>query len=142
MKENRLMSWIECKRNFIKMVELDNENIESIKKMAIERLDIVRNMKPSKGHSSFIVENYYEAIKELLVAYLLKNKMRSKNHQCLISYFYLKNPDYEKEAFLISQMSYFRNRLEYYGEKIPLDFYEINKAEFENIISILLKITD
>ena len=66
--------------------------------------------------------------------------MRSKNHQCLISFFHLKNPNHEREAFLISQMSFFRNRLEYYGEKIPTIFYETNKDEFENIIKILLEL--
>ena len=91
---------------------------------------------------SFVVEDYYEVIKELLVAYLLKNGLKSGNHQCLISYFYKENPDYEKEACLISQMSFFRNRLNYYGEDVPMEFYEKNKDEFERLIKLILELIE
>ena len=66
--------------------------------------------------------------------------LEQKNHQCLISYFYKNHSNYEREAFLISQMSFFRNRLDYYGEDIPMEFYTKNKEEFEKIIAILLNL--
>ena len=47
------------------------------------------------------------------------------------------NPDCEGEACMISQMSFFRNRLGYYGEKIPNEFYETKKGEFDKLIEIL-----
>src|SRR3989344_2454044 len=68
---------------------------------------------------------------------IIKNGLRSKNHQCLISYFYKERPEYEQEVYLISQMSYFRNRLEYYGENIPREFYEKNRDDFERIITLI-----
>jgi hypothetical protein len=108
--------------------------------MAMQRLNLTKSIKPTKANISFIVEDYYEVIKELLVAYLLKNGLRSKNHQCLITYFYRENPDLEYEVNLISQLSYFRNRLGYYGERIPFGFYDKNKEEFENIIKLILKL--
>ena len=86
---------------------------------------------------SFIVEGYYEVIKELLVAYLLQNGLRAKNHQCLISYFSRENPDLEHETMIIAKMSYYRNRLDYYGETIPTTFFDENKSEFKNIIKQL-----
>jgi len=91
-------------------------------------------------NSSFIVEGYYEIIKELLVALLLKNGLKSSNHQCLISFFYREYPNYEFETNLILQMSYFRNRLNYYGEKIDFDFYGKNNEEFDKIIILLKKL--
>ena len=91
---------------------------------------------------SFAVEDYYEVIKELLIAYMLIHGLRSKNHQCLISFFHKENPDYEREAYLIAQMSFFRNRLEYYGEDTPLGFYEKNKENFERIIQIIKDLID
>lgn len=131
-----LMNWEFCNRNFVRKVEVDNERIESIVNMALQRFEMAKLLK----EISFKVENYYEAIKELLIAYLLKNGLRSKNHQCLISYFYKENPNYETEAYLIGQMSFFRNRLGYYGEKIPKDFFEENKDNFEKIIKVLLEL--
>lgn len=132
------MSWNECSRKFIRKVYVDDERIKSIVKKALQRLGRARKTEINFATVSFIVEDYYEVIKELLVSYLLKNGLRSRNHQCLISYFYKENPDYEREAYLISQMSFFRNRLSYYGEDIPMNFYEQNKDEFEKIIKVIL----
>jgi len=43
--------------------------------MAMKRLKRAR----SATETEFVVEDYYEVIKELLIAYLLKNGLRSKN---------------------------------------------------------------
>ena len=132
------MDWGLCRVEFIKNVEVDAEKVASIVEAAKSRLKHIKSIVVSKDNVSFIVEGYYEAIKELLVALLLSNGLRSKNHQCLISYFYKNYPDYEAEANLISQMSYLRNRLDYYGEQIDLGFYEKNKEEFDNIANLLI----
>jgi hypothetical protein len=137
-----VMDWNECKRNFIRNVEIDDNRIKSLIKKALQRLERARKTEVSIENVSFIVEDYYEVIKELLICYLLKNGLRSKNHQCLISYFYKNNSHLESEVILISQMSYFRNRLEYYGEDIPYDFYTKNKDNFEKVIDIILKIIE
>lgn len=134
------MDWKTCKRDFVRKVSPDPERVESIKEMALLRLEQTGSMEVSEKSVSFIVENYYEIVKELLVAYLLKNGLRSKNHQCLISYFYKENPEMEREAILIKQMSFFRNRLGYYGEKVPYDFYESKKEEFEHLVDVLFKL--
>ena len=132
------MDWRECREKFIKRVEVDQERIKSIVRIALLRLERARNIKVKSV--SLIVEDYYEVIKELLTAYLLKNGLRSRNHQCLITYFYRENFDYEREAHIISQMSFFRNRLDYYGEEIPEEFYKKNKEDFEKIIKILINL--
>ena len=137
-----IINWNECERKFIRNVEIDNERINSIVGKAKLRLKRARDTNVTLENVAFVVEDYYEVIKELLVAYLLKNGLRSKNHQCLISYFYKQNPQYETESFLISQMSFFRNRLTYYGEDIPMNFYGKNKDEFEEIIRLILKLIE
>src|SRR3989344_7695036 len=135
-----IMDWNYCERNFIKKVEIDEERIKSIIEKSMKRLKRARKTKIAEENADFIVEDYYEVIKELLTAYLLKNGLRSKNHQCLISYFYKQNKNYEKESYIISQMSFFRNKLEYYGEDIPFEFLKNNKEKFEEIVEILLKL--
>src|SRR3989344_5423640 len=125
LKMLNLMDWRGCRE-------------KSIVRIALLRLERARNIKVKSV--SLIVEDYYEVIKELLTAYLLKNGLRSRNHQCLITYFYRENFDYEREAHIISQMSFFRNRLDYYGEEIPEEFYKKNKEDFEKIIKILINL--
>ncbi len=136
----QIMDWGFCQDNFIRKVEEDPQRIKSIILRARQRLKRAQATPISEETVSFVVEDYYEVIKEFLVAYLLKAGMRSKNHQCLISYFNQMNPDYEPETILISQMSYFRNRLDYYGESVPLDFYQKNKERFLKMILILEKL--
>jgi len=134
------MDWNYCLENFIKQVEIDSEKIESIKELVEKRIKYLNSIEINKDNVSFIVEGFYEVIKELLVALLLKKGLRSKNHQCLISYFYKNYPNYEAEARLISRISYFRNRLNYYGEEINFEFYEKNKKDFKEIIKILKRL--
>ncbi|MBU0457380.1 MAG: hypothetical protein ABH824_07550 [Nanoarchaeota archaeon] len=137
MTQPNVMDWSVCKESFIRQVYEDPERIKSIIKQANQRLKRVNNTEISEETVSFIIEDYYEVIKELLIAYLLKDGMRSKNHQCLFSYFHKKNPEYETEVVIILQMSHFRNRLCYYGESIPVEFYEKNKEKFIQIINII-----
>lgn len=132
-----IISWEVCEKNFVKKVEVDMERVKSIKKMALKRYQRLKKNPFNEDEISFLVEDYYEVIKELLVAYLLKNGMRSKNHQCLIAYLYKIHPKLDSEVDLIKQMSFFRNRLGYYGEKIPREFYENKKEEFDKIIEVL-----
>lgn len=131
------MDWDYCKRNFIKNVSIDHEKIASIIETAESRLRYIKQTKVNKNNVSFVVEGYYEVIKELLVALLLSHGLRSKNHQCLISFLYNKFEGHDVEVNLISQMSFLRNRLDYYGENIDLGFYEKNKNEFGKIIKLL-----
>ena len=137
-----IMDWNYCERNFIKKVEIDEERIKSIIEKSMKRLKRARKTKIDEENADFIVEDYYEVIKELLVAYLLKNGLRAGNHQCLISYFQRQHPEYEREAVLMVQMSYFRNRWDYYGESIPLSFYKQHREDFLRLIAILEKLLE
>ena len=135
-----IMEWSHCSAMFIRKVETDPAKVKAIINAAELRLKYLENAALNRDNISFIVEGYYEVIKELLVALLLSHGLRSKNHQCLISYFYHTYTKYEAEAHLISQMSYLRNRLDYYGEPIELEFYEKNKQEFGSIINLIKKL--
>ncbi len=131
------MDWRECENNFLKNIERDPSKIKSLLETAKQRYHFVIKIEVSPQNISFVIEGYYEVIKELLTALLLQKGLRSKNHQCLISYFYKNYKEYEAEAYLIAQMSYLRNRLDYYGEQIEFSFYEKNKKNIEKIIKIL-----
>ncbi|MBU0460847.1 MAG: hypothetical protein KKH52_03190 [Nanoarchaeota archaeon] len=134
-----MIDWELCEEKFIRKAEADEYRIKSIVKRAKQRKKIIDNLKVDEETVSFVVEGYYEVIKEYLVAYMLANGFRSKNHQCLITYFYRKNPHLEGMAHLIGKMSYYRNRLNYYGDGIPLSFYEKHR---EYILKTIKTITN
>jgi len=129
-----IMDWSLCESRFVRNINVDEYRIKSIIKCAMKRLKRAGR----EEDISFIVEDYYETIKELLVAYLLKNGLKSTNHQCLISYFLKENPEYFFEAEIIQKMSFFRNMLNYYGEDVPVEFYKKNKGEFKKIVELIL----
>lgn len=139
IEEVDIMNWGRCEKHFIRKTEVDTHRMTSLKEKALKRLKRIESSKITSENVSFIVEDYYEIIKELLIVYLLKDGLKSSNHQCLISYFYKKNPNLEKEAYLIAQMSFFRNRLTYYGEDIPMEFYQKNNNDFKKIIKMILE---
>lgn len=134
---NDIMPWDKCKKEFVREISIDPEKINSIIKASEKRLKYIESTKPNDDNISFIIEGYYEIIKELLVALLLKKGLKSKNHQCLISFFYNNYKEYERECYLIAQLSYLRNRLNYYGELIDYGFYKKNINELRNIIKLL-----
>jgi len=135
-----IMDWNYCERNFIRKVEIDPSKINSLLKTSELRLKDTKNKTVTNENVSFVIESYYEVIKELLTTLLLSHSLRSTNHQCLISFFYKHYPKYEAEAYLISQLCFLRNRLNYYGELINFDFYSKNKKEFDKIIILLRRL--
>jgi len=140
MKE--IMHWNICLDEHIKKVQPDLEKIKSIIKMCNVRLKAMKQIKLDEETASVIATDYYEVIKELLVALLLKSGLKSKNHECLISFFKHKYPKYEYEAKTMHQLKYTRNRISYDGVFVKIEYIENNKLEFEHIIEILKKLLE
>lgn len=136
------MDFKECEKKFFRKVRPDAEKIKAILKAVEKRKEFVESLLITQNNISFIFENYYEIIKELLIAFLLKNGLRSKNHQCLFSYFYKKFPQYEYNINLLLQMSFLRNRLDYYGELVEKSFYDKNKSEIKKVIDLIKKLVE
>ena len=135
------MAWQECEEKFIRKVSVDTSKIKSIIIMAQSRLEFAKSINVNEHNVSFIFENYYEVIKELLIAVLLRNGLRYKNHQCLITYF-AKEYDYQAEVQLIKQMNFLRNRLNYYGEAVEYEYFMAKKEQFEKIIELIKGVLD
>lgn len=140
MKE--IMNWQQCLEDHIKKVKPDNEKINSIIRMCNIRLKVLKQIKIDKETASVIASDYYEVIKELLTALLLKNGLKSDNHECLISFFKQNFPEYEYEANIIHQLKNIRNRVSYDGIFVKKEYIETNKLEFEHIIKLLNKLLE
>lgn len=135
MKE--IMDWNVCLREHIKNIDIDSEKIKSIRKMCFIRLKILKGIKVDDESASVIATDYYEIIKELLVALLLKNGLKSDNHECLISFFKYRFPDHEYESQAMHKLKNARNRISYDGVFVKKDYIDANRLEFEHIIGLL-----
>ena len=140
MKE--IMEWNVCLKEHIKKVEPDHEKVRSIMKMCSIRLKIMNSIRIDDESASVIATDYNEVIKELLVALLLKNGLKSDNHECLISFFKKNFPQYDYEAEAIHKLKDARNRISYDGVFVKKSYIESNKLEFEHIIRMLNKILE
>jgi len=140
MKE--LMSWKICELEHIKKVSVDEEKIDSIVKMSEIRLKVLKQIKLDEETASIIATDYYEVIKELLTALLLKNGLKSDNHECLISFLKNRFPEMEYEVNIIHQLKDVRNRVSYDGIFVKKEYILLNKLEFESIISEIRRLLD
>ena len=110
--------------------------------MSKNRFNFIKQIIDKNKYTSIICENYYEIIKELLIALLLKFGLKSRNHECLISFFKYKFPQYEYESIIIHQLKNKRNLLHYEGKSIDLNYLLANEKEFLKIINILKKLVN
>jgi len=140
MKE--IMNWQKCLEEHIIKIDKDSEKIKSIIRMCNIRLKIVKQIKIDQETASVIASDYYEVIKELLTALLLKNGLKSDNHECLISFFKQNFPEYEYETKIIHQLKDVRNRVSYDGVFVKKEYIETNKLEFQHIIDLLKKLLE
>src|SRR3989338_10869984 len=134
------MDWDICEKENIRKVSVDEDKIDSILKMCSARFKFVKKQEIDKETASIITENYYEIIKELLTALLLKNGLKSDNHECLISYFKKNCPNYEYETSIIHELKNIRNRITYDGIFVEKQYTVKNKMEFEHIIALSVKL--
>lgn len=77
------------------------------------RLRVIKQIELDTETASIIATDYYEVVKELLTALLLQKGLKSKNHECLISFFKHYYPTYEINV--IHQLKNVRNRISYDG---------------------------
>jgi len=140
--KKELMSWENCLQEYIKTIQVDKEKIKSIRKMCAVRQKVTKNIRLDEETASVIAENYYEIIKELLVALLNVFGYKSNNHECLIAFFKNQFPKYEYEIKIIYELKNVRNRIVYDGIFVKKSYLEKNKLEFEHIIELLNKLLD
>ncbi|MFH2020249.1 MAG: hypothetical protein ABIJ34_02480 [archaeon] len=136
-----IMDWKDCEGH-IKKVEPDHGKIASLIKMSKARLKTISMITLDDETASIITVDYYEVIKELLIALLLKERLKSDNHECLISFFKKTYPKQDYEAGIMHELKYFRNRVSYDGEFIKIDYVDRNKAEFDHIIELLFELLE
>jgi len=136
------MDWGTCSKEHIKRVEADREKIGSIRRIGAARLRLTREARLDDETAPIIAWDYYEVIKELLTALLLKNGLKSDNHECLIAFFRKNYPEHEYEAGMMHQLKEARNRVTYDGVFVKKDYVANNRAEFEHIIGVLDRLLD
>jgi len=133
------MPFEECINNHLKKVVKDENQINSLLKISNARVKAIKQININDETASIVLEGYYEAIKELLSAYLLKQGLKSDNHECLIAVFRNKFPNYDYESDFIYNIKELRNKINYNGLFIKKSYLNRNLLEINHILKLLKK---
>jgi hypothetical protein len=122
----------------------DRERAISLLDTVSIRLDVIRLLQTDrKKFSSKIVEEYYEAVLELITAIMSIDGFKTKSdaagsHMAAIEYLRenYKGLDYG-EIGMIDDLRKKRIGITYYGRHVKEDYIEVNKSEIEGIIEKL-----
>lgn len=122
---------------------IDLELIKSLKGVAEKGLEFIQNK--SKGISknsidwTFVFRDYYESLRTLIEAYLLFEKIEVESHQCKNAYICFKHPELELDWEFLETIRLKRNAINYRGQLLVYEDWNLFKIKFELHILILKK---
>ncbi len=119
-------------------IRKDIERAKSIFKLAEDRLSLIKIYPKEKVYK--IIEEYYEAIKELIVSNMYIEGFKTLSHIKMIDWFF-KNSNIlsEAEIKLLDNLRRLRNGTLYYGEKVSKDFLINNEDHIKQVIDKMIK---
>ena len=109
-------------------------NLSMIDELLESARDDCNKQRWSAGYDSL-----YDALRLLVEAFLIFDKVRSSNHQCLFAYLCCKNPELELDWGFFERIRTRRNGMNYYGEPITAEKFNKDKLGFELYTSLLMK---
>jgi len=131
------LTWEECAKEHVRTVVVDFERVNALLKMCSVREKLLTHVVLDAETASVIAEDYYEIIKELLIALLLVKGLKSSNHECLISFFRHNFPTLEYEATILLELKNIRNRISYEGYFVDEAYVKRNRLEFTHIAGLI-----
>jgi len=111
--------------------------MKSLMEMSRRNLRVIKQLEQDNDTTPIIVMLYYEAIKSILIALLLKNKLKSDNHECLITFFEHNYPKYVYETQILRELKNIRNAINYQGKAVRPSYLKRNELELKHIIEVL-----
>lgn len=130
--ESCLSEGIIRKKDFI-----DIELAKSLLKSAEEDLEVSKELK--EKYPSFLFRNKYEILRKLISAFLLFDKVKINNHQCLNAYVCNEHPELELNWELLEEFRILRNQISYEGREITLKTWKEYKLTFKLYINLFIK---
>lgn len=135
------MKWSDCLKQKVKEIKPDLERAKSMRQLAEKRLGEI-NKRRGNTPAEFIVEDYYETVKELITALLYAEGYKSYSHECLILFLekYYSQKILLDELSLIDQLRKLRHDIMYRGSMVAEDYLNRNEIKINTIISKLMGI--
>jgi hypothetical protein len=130
-------AFIRCKKEgfFIVSEEMSKDQIRS-RLIAADSdiqtaLDTAKNLSKDSIKWNSVYKLFYDSLHELTEAYLLFNKMKISNHQCLYAYLCEKYPDLDFNWEFFEKVRTKRNGISYYGQLINYSDWKEAELQFK-----------
>lgn len=131
------MSWSEClKEEWVRLATPDVELAKSLKSPAQNWLNYALKHKVDENNSSPILSNLYEAFREICEAIGVLKGYKFYNHEC-ITYFLKNNLNEENISLIFDKYRRIRNKINYYGFKVPPEVTKMALLEIPALIKQL-----
>jgi hypothetical protein len=132
------MKWDDCLEYKVKKVKENSEQAKALFELAKKRLNSIKKRRKDE-YPQFLIESYYETIKELISALLSIHGYKSYSHECLVSFIEEYYPDFldEFQLHFLDSLRKLRSDIQYRGRDIADDYLERNVSTIEDIIKIL-----
>lgn len=134
-----MKKWDESEKEIMKITP-DRERAVSMLFMVEKRMEAISLMKTNPEFATFVLEGYYESIKEMATALMYIDGYKTLSHEILVGYleeFYTEFTD--SEIFFIDEIRVLRNRIAYRGLIIDPGFMKRNETRILDIIEKIRK---
>jgi uncharacterized protein (UPF0332 family) len=137
------MRWDDCLDYKVKKVKENPEQAKDLLELAKRRLESIRKRRKDE-YPQFLIESYYETIKELISALLAIHGYKSYSHECLVSFLNEYYPSFldDFQLHFLDSMRKLRSDIQYRGRDVADDYLKRNLSTIENIIKILTDIVN
>ena len=129
-------AFLKCKREgcFVVVSDIEIEKIKSTLIIAdgdIESAnELKNNLQKESSKWNSIYKLYYDALHELVEAFLRFDKIKIDNHQCLFAYLCEKHPELEFNWDFFEKVRTKRNGINYYGSPVTYDDWKQVELQF------------
>ena len=124
---------------FIPKKEIDKDKINSMLEIIEEDLITINELKEKMDRWNTIYKLSYDVIHTLTEAFLMFDKIKSLNHQCLFAYLCIKHPELEFDWNFFEKIRTKRNGINYYGSSVAKQDYKDIEVQIFLYINTLKK---
>ena len=119
---------------FIVSEEADVDRIKATLEIAdadIESANLIKKSLPKISRQwNSVYKLFYDALHELAESFLLFEKIKIDNHQCLFAYLCEKHPEFEFSWDFFEKIRTKRNGINYYGAPVRFEDWEEVEVQF------------
>jgi|SRR3989338_10566613 len=133
---NQKEAFLKCKKEgkFIIIEQVDEERIKATLAIAesdVESANILKKnlLNKSKQWNS-VYKLYYDALHELVEAFLRFERIKIDNHQCLFAYLCETHPELDFSWDFFEKVRTKRNGINYYGMPVNFDDWRETELQF------------